>query len=203
MTAQVPDHPTLPKLRAAAARCRACDLWEGATQTVFGEGNAKAALFLVGEQPGDREDREGVPFVGPAGRVLDRALDDLGIDREGVYLTNAVKHFRYQERGKRRIHQRPSARHIRACRPWLDAELGVVRPKVLVCLGAVAVEALLGTKIKVTKDRGRKIEVPDLAPAVLVTVHPSSVLRARDEDARREAYAAFRDDLAVAAELAA
>jgi DNA polymerase len=193
----------LPKLRAAAAKCRACDLWAGATQTVFGQGKAKAKLFLVGEQPGDREDREGAPFVGPAGGVLNRALDDVGIDRDEVYLTNAVKHFRYHERGKRRIHQRPSARHIRACRPWLDAELDVVRPKVLVCLGAVAVEALLGTNVKVMKDRGRPLEGSDLAPAVLVTVHPSAVLRARDEDARRQAYAEFRDDMAVAADLLA
>jgi uracil-DNA glycosylase len=170
---------------------------------VFGQGKPRAKLFLVGEQPGDREDREGVPFVGPAGRVLDRALHDLGIARDDIYLTNAVKHFRYQERGKRRIHQRPSARHIRACRPWLDAELSVVKPKVLVLLGAVAVEALLGTEVKVLRDRGHRLEAPDLAAAVVVTVHPSSVLRARDEDERRQAYAAFRDDLAVAAELAA
>jgi DNA polymerase len=199
--APVPDRPTLPRLRAAAAECRACDLWAGATQTVFGEGKAKAKLFLVGEQPGDREDREGAPFVGPAGRILDRALEDVGVARDDVYVTNAVKHFRYQERGKRRIHQRPSARHIAACRPWLDAELDVVKPKVLVCLGAVAVGALLGTKVKVTKDRGRPLEAPDLAPAVLVTVHPSAVLRSRDDDERRRAYAEFRDDLAVAAEL--
>jgi DNA polymerase len=199
--APVPDRPTLPRLRAAAAECRACDLWAGATQTVFGEGKAKAKLFLVGEQPGDREDREGAPFVGPAGRILDRALEDVGVARDDVYVTNAVKHFRYQERGKRRIHQRPSARHIAACRPWLDAELDVVKPKVLVCLGAVAVGALLGTKVKVTKDRGRPLEAPDLAPAVLVTVHPSAVLRSRDDDERRRAYGEFRDDLAVAAEL--
>ena len=152
--------------------------------------------MFVGEQPGDREDREGHPFVGPAGRVLDRALEAAGIDRRLAYVTNAVKHFRYEQRGKRRIHQRPGAEHIRACRPWLDAELEVVRPRVLVCLGAVAAQALLGSKVKVTKDRGKPLE-SDLAPVVLVTIHPSAILRERDEPAREEAFAAFVADLRV------
>ena len=152
--------------------------------------------MFVGEQPGDREDRDGHPFVGPAGRVLDRALEAAGIDRRLAYVTNAVKHFRYEQRGKRRIHQRPGAEHIRACRPWLDAELEVVRPRVLVCLGAVAAQALLGSKVKVTKDRGKPLE-SGLAPVVLVTIHPSAILRERDEPAREEAFAAFVADLRV------
>jgi DNA polymerase len=157
--------------------------------------------MFVGEQPGDREDREGHPFVGPAGRVFDRALEAAGIDRKQTYVTNAVKHFRYEERGKRRIHQRPSAEHIRACRPWLDAELAAVRPRVLVCLGAVAAQALLGSKIRVTKDRGKPLE-SELAPVVLVTIHPSAILRERDEPARDQAFRAFVADLElVAAEL--
>jgi DNA polymerase len=150
--------------------------------------------MLVGEQPGDREDREGVPFTGPAGALLDRALEDAGIDRGAVYVTNAVKHFRFEERGKRRIHQRPQARHVAACRPWLEAELTVVRPRVLVCLGAVAAGALLGRDVRVTRDRGRPLE-SSLAPVVMVTVHPSSILRARDDEARAGGYRAFVDDL--------
>jgi DNA polymerase len=158
--------------------------------------------MLVGEQPGDREDRDGVPFTGPAGGVLDRALADAGIDRDTVYVTNAVKHFRFEERGKRRIHQRPDARHVAACRPWLEAELAVVRPDVLVCLGAVAAQALLGRQVRVTRDRGRPLE-SELAPTAMVTVHPSSILRARSDDERRTAYGAFVGDLEhVAAVLA-
>lgn len=197
--APVPDgDPSLERLREAAAGCRACALWAGATQTVFGRGARGAPLMLVGEQPGDREDREGAPFVGPAGGLLDRALGDAGIDRGVAYVTNAVKHFRNEARGRRRIHQRPSAEHVRACRPWLDAELEVVRPRVLVCLGALAAGALLGPEVRVTADRGRPLE-SDLAPAVLVTVHPSSILRSRDTATRRAAYGAFVDDLRSAA----
>jgi uracil-DNA glycosylase len=196
----VPERPSLSKLREAAAGCRACPLWENATQTVFGEGPAKAAVVLVGEQPGDREDLEGRPFVGPAGRVLDEALADAGIDRKQVYLTNAVKHFKWKPRGKRRIHQKPNAEEIAACRPWLDAELAVVKPEVLVVLGATAAQALLGRGFRVTRQRGVPVD-SDLAPNVIATVHPSSILRARDEAERREAYDAFVADLRVVAKL--
>jgi uracil-DNA glycosylase len=196
----VPERPSLRKLREAAAGCRACPLWKDATQTVFGEGPAKAAVVLVGEQPGDREDRDGRPFVGPAGRVLDDALADAGIDRKLVYVTNAVKHFKWTPRGKRRIHQKPNAEEIAACRPWLDAELAVVKPDVLVALGATAAQALLGRGFRVTRDRGVPVD-SDLAPNVLATVHPSSILRARDEAERREAYDAFVADLEVVAGL--
>ena len=189
----------LDDLRAEVRRCTRCELYEGATQAVFGDGLVKSEVMFVGEQPGDREDRDGHPFVGPAGRVLDRALEAAGIDRRLAYVTNAVKHFRYEQRGKRRIHQRPSAEHIRACRPWLDAELEVVRPRVLVCLGAVAAQALLGSQVKVTKDRGKPLE-SGLAPVVLVTIHPSAILRERDEPAREEAFAAFVADLRVVQE---
>jgi uracil-DNA glycosylase len=196
----VPERPSLRKLREAAAGCRACPLWKDATQTVFGEGPAKAAVVLVGEQPGDREDRDGRPFVGPAGRVLDDALADAGIDRKQVYVTNAVKHFKWTPRGKRRIHQKPNAEEIAACRPWLDAELALVKPDVLVALGATAAQALLGRGFRVTRDRGVPVD-SDLAPNVLATVHPSSILRARDEAERREAYDAFVADLEVVAKL--
>jgi uracil-DNA glycosylase len=197
----VPERPTLPKLREAVQGCRACELYKGTTQAVLGEGPQKAVVMLVGEQPGDREDREGHPFVGPAGGLLDRALEEAGIDRSQAYVTNVVKHFHFRERGKRRIHQRPEAEHIRACRPWLDAELAVVKPRVLVCLGAVAAQALLGRGVRVTKDRGAPLE-SELAERVFVTVHPSSILRAQDED-RKQAYADFVRDLrGVAAELA-
>ena len=189
----------LDELRDEVGRCTACELYKDATQAVFGEGFVKSEVMFVGEQPGDREDREGHPFVGPAGRILDRALEEAGIDRRLVYVTNAVKHFRYEQRGKRRIHQRPAAEHIRACRPWLDAELEVVRPRVLVCLGAVAAQALLGSKVRVTKDRGKPLE-SGLAPVVLVTIHPSAILRERDEPARAAAFDAFVADLEVVAE---
>jgi DNA polymerase len=187
---------SLTSLRERVQGCRECELYKGATQAVFGEGSARATVMFVGEQPGDREDREGHPFVGPAGRVFDRALEEAGIDRKQTYVTNAVKHFRYEERGKRRIHQRPSAEHIRACRPWLDAELAAVRPRVLVCLGAVAAQALLGSKIRVTKDRGKPLE-SELAAVVVVTIHPSAILRERDEPARDQAFRAFVADLEV------
>ncbi len=198
----VPERPTLPRLREAAAGCRACPLWKTGTQTVFGEGQAQAEVVLVGEQPGDREDREGRPFVGPAGRVLDEALEEAGIDRRRAYVTNAVKHFKWQARGKRRIHQKPNAEELAACRPWLDAELSVLRPEALVALGATAAQSLLGRSFRVTKQRGVPVE-SDLAPHVLATVHPSSILRAPDDEARREAYAAFVDDLRVVADLLA
>ncbi len=190
----------MTKLREAAAGCRACPLWKDATQTVFGEGPAKAAVVLVGEQPGDREDLEGRPFVGPAGRVLDDALADAAIDRKQVYLTNVVKHFKWKARGKRRIHQQPNAEEINACRPWLDAEVAVVKPDVLVALGATAAQALLGRGFRVTRERGVPVN-SDLAPNVLATVHPSSILRARDEAERREAYEAFVADLRAVAKL--
>jgi len=192
----VPERPSLSRLREAAAGCRACPLWKTGTQTVFGEGLQKAEIVFVGEQPGDREDREGRPFVGPAGRVLDEALAEAGIDRRLAYVTNAVKHFKWEGRGKRRIHQKPNAEELAACRPWLDAELSVLDPQVLVALGATAAQTLLGRSFRVTKQRGVPVE-SDLAPNVLATVHPSSILRAPDEAARREAYAAFVADLQV------
>ena len=195
---RVPPRPTIPKLREAVQTCTACELYKGTTQAVLGEGPAKARAMLVGEQPGDREDIEGEPFVGPAGALLDRALEEAGIDRKDVYITNAVKHFRFRARGKRRIHQRPDREHVQACRPWLDAELEVVEPDVLVCMGAVAAQGLLGSKVKVTQDRGRPLE-SDLADVVLVTVHPSSILRAGDR--REEAYRAFVEDLEAVAQL--
>ena len=194
----IPEKPTLPKLREAVQRCQGCDLYEGATQAVFGEGLKKAKVMFVGEQPGDREDREGRPFVGPAGRMFDKALEEAGIDRGEVYVTNVVKHFKYTMRGKRRIHQRPGSEQIKACRPWLDAELEQVKPQVLVCMGATAAKALLGSKFKVTQQRGELIE-SELAPKVTGTVHPSSILRAPDENARRQAYADFVEDLKIVA----
>jgi uracil-DNA glycosylase family protein len=194
----LPDRPTLRSLTEAAARCEGCDLFRDATQTVFGEGTPDAHMMLVGEQPGDREDLEGTPFVGPAGAVLDRALDDAGIDRAEVYVTNAVKHFKWRPRGKRRIHRKPDLAEIAACRPWLEAEIEQVRPWVLVCLGATAAQSLLGRDFRVTKQRGTFVE-SDLAPAVTATVHPSSILRA-DDEARDAELEAFVDDLRIAAE---
>lgn len=196
--ASVPEEATLADLVAAAAGCQACDLWRGGTQTVFGVGPPQAELMLVGEQPGDREDLEGAPFVGPAGRVLDQGLRAAGIDRERAYATNVVKHFKWTPRGKRRLHQTPNAAEQAACRPWLDAELAVVRPKVLVALGATAAKSLLGGGFRVTRDRGRFVDSP-LAPYVLATVHPSSILRARDDDERHLAMESFVADLSVAA----
>jgi DNA polymerase len=196
-----PDHPPPPiperssqaKLREAVQQCRACELFEGATQAVMGEGARHAEVMLVGEQPGDREDIEGHPFVGPAGRVLDRGLEEAGIERDDVYITNVVKHFRYKARGKRRIHQKPDRWHVNACLPWLEAELQVVKPEALVCLGATAAQALLGSQIRIGRDRGRPIE-SDLATLVTITTHPSAILRAEDED-REQAMAAFVEDL--------
>jgi uracil-DNA glycosylase family protein len=183
----VPDRPTLTKLREAAAGCQACPLWETGTQTVFGEGSADAELVFVGEQPGDEEDKAGRPFVGPAGRLLDQALEEAGIDRKLAYVTNVVKHFKWQPRGKRRIHQKPNASEIAACRPWLDAELSVVKPKALVCLGATAAQALLGRQFRVSKERGVPVE-SDLAPVVMATVHPSSILRSENREQELELF---------------
>jgi DNA polymerase len=194
----LPDRLALATLREAARGCTACPLWKTGTQTVFGEGLKRARLLLVGEQPGDREDLAGRPFVGPAGRLLDEALTEAGIDRADAYVTNAVKHFKWEPRGKRRIHQKPNRYEIEACRPWLEAELAVVRPEVLVCLGATAAQALLGRHVRVTRDRGRPLE-SELAPVALATVHPSSILRAPDDESRRRERAAFVDDLGVAA----
>jgi uracil-DNA glycosylase len=191
---RIPDRPGLRNLREAAAGCRACPLWKRGTQTVFGAGRRSAKVMLVGEQPGDREDREGKPFVGPAGRVLDEALADAGIDRGDAYVTNVVKHFKWIPRGKRRIHQRPNAEEITACRPWLEAELQVVKPRVVVCLGATAAKALLGSDFRVTRDRGKRVG-SDLAPMATGTVHPSSILRIDDADERRVARDELADDL--------
>jgi DNA polymerase len=189
---------SLDEVRAAAAGCQACDLWKLGTQTVFGEGSDSAALMLVGEQPGDKEDLAGRPFVGPAGRILDQALEEAGIDRSSVYVTNAVKHFKWEPRGKRRLHKRPDAVEVAACRPWLDREIELVGPKVVVCLGATAAQALLGRSFKVTKQRGEFF--PQLAGHVITaTVHPSSILRAPDAEAREREMAAFTDDLRVVA----
>jgi DNA polymerase len=194
----IPDRPTVQKLQEAAAGCRACRLWRDATQTVFGEGMRKADVMLVGEQPGDREDLSGKPFVGPAGRLLDQALEEAGIDRRLVYVTNVVKHFKFTRRGKRRIHKRPAADEIAACRPWLEAELDLIRPRVLVCLGATAAQALLGRTFRVTKQRGRFVS-SDLAPLVTATIHPSAILRAPDEATRRQELEAFVRDLSLVA----
>jgi uracil-DNA glycosylase family protein len=188
----VPARPTLPKLREAAAGCKACDLWKTGTQTVFGEGSRNAEAMFVGEQPGDYEDREGRPFVGPAGQLFDRALEEAGIDRRLAYVTNVVKHFKWQARGKRRIHQKPNWAEMTACRPWLEAELEVVKPSVLVCLGATAAQALLGRDFRVTRQRGEPVDSP-LAPNVMATVHPSSILRANEPDREAEMKAFVTD----------
>ena len=191
---KVPDQPTLPALRESAAGCRACDLYKSGTQTVFGEGAEHAQVMFVGEQPGDREDREGKPFVGPAGRVLDEALEEAGIDRKHVYITNAVKHFKWKPQGKRRLHQKPNAAEINACRPWLDAEIAVVKPHLLVLLGATAAQALLGRDFRVSVQRGQLMERPGLPP-MMATVHPSSILRAPDDETRELEMRAFVQDL--------
>ena len=194
----IPSRPTLLRLREAAARCTGCDLYLRGTQTVFGEGDPDARVMFVGEQPGNDEDLSGRPFVGPAGKLLDRALAEAGIDRRRAYVTNAVKHFKWEPRGKRRIHAKPNAAEIAACRPWLEAEIALIQPEVIVCLGATAAQALLGPRFRVTRDRGRFVPSP-LAPHVLATVHPSALLRAPDDETREREMRRFVDDLRVVA----
>jgi uracil-DNA glycosylase len=191
----LPERRTLKQLREASAGCRGCHLWRNATQTVFGEGMKKARVMLIGEQPGDREDRAGKPFVGPAGRELDRALVEAGIDRADAYVTNVVKHFKFEERGRRRIHATPKKFEIDACRPWLDEELRVAEPEAVVLLGATAAKAILGSSFRVTKQRGELLE-SDLAPIVSATIHPSAILRAPDEETRQSERRSFTADLA-------
>ncbi len=195
----IPERPTFAKLKEAAADCRSCDLWERGTQTVFGEGPKGALVMFVGEQPGDQEDQAGRPFVGPAGRLLDRALAEAGIDRASTYVTNVVKHFKWESRGKRRIHAKPNQAEITACRPWLDAEIAVVRPHVLVCLGATAAQALLGRQFRVSERRGEFV-TSLLAPLVMATVHPSSLLRAPDDETRHREMERFVADLRTVAQ---
>jgi DNA polymerase len=190
----IPAQPTILKLREAAANCRACELWKRGTQTVFGEGGSKTRVMLVGEQPGDQEDIQGRPFVGPAGKILDKALEEAGINRDEVYVTNAVKHFKWEPRGKRRIHKKPNSMEITACKPWIEAEIDVLKPDVIVCLGATAAQALLGREFRVSIQRGTWVSSP-LAPFVMATVHPSSLLRAPDEETRRRETKRFIEDL--------
>lgn len=190
----IPPNPTIRRMQSASKSCRGCDLWKNATQTVFGEGPLKARIMLVGEQPGDQEDLQGHPFVGPAGRILDRALSESGISRDEVYVTNVVKHFKSEPRGKRRIHKKPNAREIEACRPWLDAEIHALHPEVVVCLGATAAQSLLGRSFKVMASRGQIIPFPPAQFAV-ATVHPSSILRMRDDESRHAAMRDFVRDL--------
>jgi DNA polymerase len=197
----LPDQLSISALRNAAAGCQACDLWRTGTQTVFGEGSERAYVMLVGEQPGDQEDLSGKPFVGPAGKLLDRALEEAGIDRKRVYVTNIVKHFKWTGRGKRRIHEKPNQTEITACRPWIQAEVEVLRPRLIVCLGATAAQAIIGRGFKVTKERGQ-VKRSVLGPPAVGTVHPSSILRAPDEESRHHAFEAFVADLrAVAAQI--
>jgi DNA polymerase len=196
----VPRTTNLDKLRAAVQKCTGCDLYKNATQAVFGEGPSNGHVMLVGEQPGDQEDRQGKPFVGPAGALLDKALEDAGIPRDDVYVTNAVKHFKWEPRGKRRIHKKPRISEIKACRPWLEAELRAVEPAVVVCLGATAAQAVLGPQFKLMQDRGR-VQTSPLAERVVATIHPSAVLRAPDSEGRRQAYQMLVDDLTVVARL--
>ena len=196
----IPSRPTIEKLQEAARDCRACPLWKTGTQTVFGGGSREATVVFVGEQPGNDEDLAGKPFVGPAGKLLDKALVEAGIRRDEAYVTNAVKHFKWEPKGKRRIHKKPGAREIAACRPWLDAELDVLKPKVLVCLGATAAQALLGKSFLVSKRRGELIQ-SSLAPNVMATVHPSSILRAPDEESRHTEMERFVVDLKKVAEV--
>ncbi len=190
----IPENPTLETLRGAAAGCKACGLWERGTQTVFGEGGRQARVMFVGEQPGNEEDLEGKPFVGPAGRLLDKALEQAGIDRTLAYVTNVVKHFKWEPRGKRRIHAKPNAQEIAACRPWLEAEIALVKPRVIVALGATAAQALLGKAFRVSRQRGEFVESL-LAPKMIATVHPSAILRAPDDETRRAEMERFIEDL--------
>jgi uracil-DNA glycosylase len=193
-TTLVPSSQSVTEVREAATSCQACDLWRTGTQTVFGEGDEQAEVMLIGEQPGDQEDRVGKPFVGPAGQLLDQALVEAGIDRGRTYVTNVVKHFKWVAKGKRRIHQKPDTREITACRPWLEAEISLIKPRVIVCLGATAAQALLGKDFRVTRQRGEFVESP-FAPSVIATVHPSSILRIPDETARSAALQRFIEDL--------
>jgi uracil-DNA glycosylase family protein len=193
------ETPSLPELQKEATGCKACDLYKTATQVVFGEGAASAEAMFVGEQPGDQEDKAGRPFVGPAGKLFDQALEEAGIDRGKIYVTNVVKHFKWVGRGKRRIHQKPNWSEIAACRPWLDGELAAVEPRVLICLGATAAQALLGRQFRVTRERGKPVD-SDLAEHVLATIHPSAILRG-DPESREQEYAAFVRDLKAVAEL--
>ena len=197
----MPARKTLATLREAAAGCRGCDLYKRGTQTVFGEGRAHARVMMLGEQPGHEEDLAGHPFVGPAGRLLDRALAAVAIPREDVYVTNVVKHFKWEPRGKRRIHAKPNQMQISACLPWLEAELDVVKPEAVVCLGATAAQALLGPRFRVTKERGRWVHSPQIGRRVLATVHPSAILRAPDDEARHREFDAFVADLRPVGEL--
>lgn len=199
--ALIPPQPTLENLRESAAGCKACDLWIKGTQTIFGEGTERAPIMFIGEQPGDKEDLTGHPFVGPAGRILNEALEEVGIDRAEVYVTNIVKHFSWvpDERGKRRIHKKPKYSEIKACRPWLDAEIAVIRPKVVICLGATAAQGLLGKEFSVMRERGKFVR-SSIAPFVMATVHPSSILRAQDDASRQEQKRTFINDLRGAAE---
>ena len=190
----IPPRPTLTSLKNAAAGCKACDLWLKGTQTVFGEGSRRSRVMFVGEQPGNEEDLTGQPFVGPAGRLFDSALEEAGIERKQTYVTNVVKHFKWEPRGKRRIHKKPNSVEIAACRPWLESEIAVVKPDVIVALGATAAQALIGPQFRVTKQRGEFIE-STLAPYVMATVHPSSILRAPDDETRQLEYRRFVDDL--------
>jgi len=196
----VPRTTNLDKLRAAVRKCTGCDLYKNATQAVFGEGPPHAHVMFVGEQPGDQEDKQGKPFVGPAGALLDKALEDAGIPRDDVYVTNAVKHFKWEPRGKRRIHKKPRISEIKACRPWLEAELRAVKPAVVVCLGAVAAQAVLGPQFKLMQNRGQ-VQTSPLAERVVATIHPSAVLRALDSEGRRQAYQMLVDDLTVVARM--
>jgi uracil-DNA glycosylase len=200
--APVPETSSLKEVAEAAKKCTACHLYKRATQTVFGEGPKHATMLLIGEQPGDYEDVAGKPFVGPAGKIMDRALEEAGIDRKDVYVTNAVKHFKWEPRGKRRIHQKPNSREIAACKPWLEAELRLVKPKLVVCLGATAGQAIFGPSFRVTRERGKLLS-SKLAPRVVATVHPSSLLRQPDEESREREYAHFVSDLRVALKAAA
>jgi DNA polymerase len=195
----LPQRITLPALKKAVQGCRGCPLYKNATQAVFGEGPAPATVMFVGEQPGDQEDRAGKPFVGPAGKILDETLKVVGIDRGDVFVTNAVKHFKWEARGTRRIHSKPSAREMAACKPWLTAELAVVKPKMVICLGATAAQDLFGPKFRITRERGKIMEDTGIAPMVMATVHPSSILRAPDHDAREKARREFTEDLMRAA----
>jgi len=192
----IPKHLSLPALTSAVRHCEGCDLYRHATQAVFGEGPARAPVMMVGEQPGDSEDRAGHPFVGPAGKLLDRALLDAQVDRATVYVTNAVKHFKFEPRGKRRIHGKPNAAQVKACRPWLEAEIAVVKPQLIVCLGATAAQALLGRSFRLTQHRG-EFQAHALGPMVMATVHPSALLRMPDEARRHSEYEMFVRDLAL------